>query len=365
MIKTKKQMFIVIGVFTLVMLLGTVTYAFFNYTRTGQANNIRTGQIHFLTTQGNTLNLTDLFPVASNEVGNNNAMTLRIEGSTSYSGGEEFEITFDSVNNTVNNKVIPINYIASYAPTSSGENVGSQSNNYFSERGSTTAVYDLTETGIVEEGKQILVGYIPVNGDIDGTLTIRAYLDSGNIAITDTLEGTEPASAEYENGTTSTWVDERVVMSTQDWNSLNNSNNPLSFRIKAVSQEGTWVENPDRIPTMDEMCPGCRFMYTTNSYYSVDGGESTLSDIEYNGDTLYDDYNDVIAGSGKNYFLGVKINSTTNKIEKAYACGIKSENPNNGTPFCIEKITTGFCPIIILYRPSFLLFPTATFTIST
>ena len=31
MIKTKKQMYIVIGAFALVMLLGAVTYAFFNF----------------------------------------------------------------------------------------------------------------------------------------------------------------------------------------------------------------------------------------------------------------------------------------------------------------------------------------------
>jgi len=35
MIKSRKHMFIVIGVFALVMLLGTFSYAFFNCTRTG------------------------------------------------------------------------------------------------------------------------------------------------------------------------------------------------------------------------------------------------------------------------------------------------------------------------------------------
>ena len=33
MIKSKRQMYIVVGVFALVMLLGTFSYAFFNYTR--------------------------------------------------------------------------------------------------------------------------------------------------------------------------------------------------------------------------------------------------------------------------------------------------------------------------------------------
>ena len=33
MIKSKKQSLIVIGVFALVLMLGTVTYSFFNYTK--------------------------------------------------------------------------------------------------------------------------------------------------------------------------------------------------------------------------------------------------------------------------------------------------------------------------------------------
>ena len=38
MIKSKKQMFIIVGAFILVLMLFTTTYAFFNYTRTGSAN---------------------------------------------------------------------------------------------------------------------------------------------------------------------------------------------------------------------------------------------------------------------------------------------------------------------------------------
>ena len=51
MIKSKKQMFTIISVFALVILLGTVSYAFFNYTRTGISNTIRVGRIYFNTTQ--------------------------------------------------------------------------------------------------------------------------------------------------------------------------------------------------------------------------------------------------------------------------------------------------------------------------
>ena len=51
MIKSKKQMILVIISFILVLVLGTFSYAFFNYTRTGGVNNVRVGRINFSSTQ--------------------------------------------------------------------------------------------------------------------------------------------------------------------------------------------------------------------------------------------------------------------------------------------------------------------------
>ena len=58
LIKSKKQMFIVIGAFVLTLMLFTTTYAFFNYTRTGARNIIKTGRIYFNSEQGTAINLT-------------------------------------------------------------------------------------------------------------------------------------------------------------------------------------------------------------------------------------------------------------------------------------------------------------------
>ena len=57
MLSNKKQMFMIIGIFALILTLTTVTYSFFNYTRTGAINNLGTGRIYFNSTQGNTLNI--------------------------------------------------------------------------------------------------------------------------------------------------------------------------------------------------------------------------------------------------------------------------------------------------------------------
>ena len=45
---------------------------------------------------------------------------------------------------------------------------------------------------------------------------------------------------------------------------------------------------------------------------------------------LYDNYEELIESTGKNYFLGVKLNSN-NEVTNAYACGVK-----DNVPFCIE-----------------------------
>ena len=344
MIKSRKQMFIVIGVFSLVLMLGTVTYAFFNYTRTGTANTIRTGRISFNTNQSNTLNLTNVFPLSASDAGNANldAVSVRIWGDTTYTGGEEYEISIVEVNNTIgsgqNAKTIPINYIATYTATLVQEGdpnvIGTNSDSYFTERGQSSPVYQLKTTGEAISGEQVLIGFIPSGATgIDGTLTIKAYLDSSKIAISDTYpaEETDTNSDGYIDGTPVSFGEGKTVLTTAEWNSLQNTQTPLSFKIKAISQEGTWVTAPVLTPTIAS-CPGCKFIITENSYlYSSDNinnnQPSTLSDFETNNEELTEDYTTL----HKNIFLGFKIENDT--IVKAYACGI---NPNSNTAFCLE-----------------------------
>ena len=96
MIKSKKQSLIVIGVFILVMLLTTITYAFFNYTRTGVSNTIKVGRISFVTRQTEIINLTNVFPISSSEATGENPnygeVVIEIVGDTDYTGGIEYVV---------------------------------------------------------------------------------------------------------------------------------------------------------------------------------------------------------------------------------------------------------------------------------
>ncbi len=88
----------------------------------------------------------------------------------------------------------------------------------------------------------ILVGYIPQNttlgtpSGINGKITIKAYLDKNKIAISDTYDGNETDLM----GTTNDWVDGRVVLTTEEWNSL--QQNGISFQVKVEANEDIWVE---------------------------------------------------------------------------------------------------------------------------
>ncbi len=327
----------VIGFAILLIALVGGTYAFFNYTRTGAANTIRTGRIYFNTTQGEELTLTNVFPMKSSEAGSANLdfVTVGIVGDTTYADGEEFEITLTGLNNTVNGKKIPINYIATYTAATGGS-IGEASGTYFTSRDDKDAnIYKLNATGEVVDGKQVLTGYIK-NGatGISGTLSIKAYIDADRIAISDTYYENAPtpsptasplASPNDEYGTTTEWVDGRVVLTTEEWNSL--ASTPISFKIKAKSNEGIWTS-----PQI-ESCIGCKFMYTTSNIYTVWNTTNHTPTVITTG--LNDNYLKVTGDSGKNYFLGVRLD-TNNQIVDAYACGLR-EN----IPFCIESKVDG------------------------
>ena len=250
MIKSKKQMFIVIGVFTLVMLLGTVTYAFFNYTRTGQANNIRTGRIYFNSSQDGRLQLTNVFPIDTAETGimddatKVGIVTIDVTGDTTYDNGVEYLVSAVNVTNTVGTKNVPISIDVSTSGT-----LGTSDDDYFDNRDTSTShIYKVLANDTISNNDQLMVGYIAKGTTgIDGTITIKAYIDKDKVAITDTYNSDGiPTDI---NGTTSEWVDGREVFTTTEWNSLSSSG--ISFQVRVEANEGTWVEEQLSVNTMN------------------------------------------------------------------------------------------------------------------
>ena len=115
--KDKRKSKIILAVLLVIGIVSVtvgVTYAFFNYTRTGLANTVSTGRIAFNSSQDGRINLTNIFPIDPEETGIMNDSTkvgtvaITVTGDTSYDSGVEYLVSAVNVNNTVGSKIVPI-----------------------------------------------------------------------------------------------------------------------------------------------------------------------------------------------------------------------------------------------------------------
>ena len=218
---------VIIGLLMIIGVIG-VTYAFFNYTRTGSPNTLSVGRIYFNHTQDGKIELSNVFPTNKNNLNSTNSdtVTINIAGDTTYTEGIEYKVTLEEVNNTINNKEVPISIKAT------ATNLGTEDNNYYTNRENKAKIYKLNSEGEAYNGKYIAVGYIPAGETgVEGSIDITAFIDTNKIAITDT----------YLNETNDDWVMGRDVFTTEEWNSITGTN-ALSFKVKVEAQEGIWVE---------------------------------------------------------------------------------------------------------------------------
>ncbi|MBR3661209.1 MAG: hypothetical protein IKN63_04870 [Bacilli bacterium] len=254
--KKKRTIITIVAMVLLVIVTASVTYAFFSYTRTGSANTISAGRISFNSQEGNAINLSNAFPISSTQAATDttNAKTLAITvtGDTDYTGGIEYLVTADDVHMTVgsgqNAKTIPVAIEVSV----SGNGLGSaETGEYYTNRSSyTTSKYKVEYDGTLDEDDHLLVGFIAPNTTagtiegVNGTINIKAYIDSDRVLISDTYpEGEVTIGGHtYYNGTPAT---DKMVFTTTEWNSIT-GNNSLSFKVKVEAREGTWVDEPPK-----------------------------------------------------------------------------------------------------------------------
>lgn len=254
--QSKQVLLSVIGVAILVVAVVGVSFAFFNYTRTGTANTVETGKIKFNSVAGEAIELRNVFPISSTALatdeGNHAQTTVTIVGETTYSKGLDWKVTAQEVNfkgnpESQNTTALPVNVKVEFA-AATGKTIGEAKATIGTNE--TTDCYKLYQydTGTaLQTGDTLAEGHIANSATYsDGTrysgiLTIKAYLDASQIAITDTLVGET-----YDGGTNGTtgnpgWVGTRTRLTTEQWNAL--AQYPLSFKVKVESREtgGTWV----------------------------------------------------------------------------------------------------------------------------
>lgn len=397
MIKSRKQMYLAIGAFALVLMLGTVTYAFFNYTRTGSANTIRTGRIAFNTEQGTAINLTNMFPIdVSNGIPNDatkvGSVTIHVTGDTSYSEGMEYLVSAVNVQNTIGSgvtqKTLPISIDVSVASNTENDpatTLGTSDSDYFTNRGASasSSIYKVLAGETINTNDQLLVGYIKSGATgVDGNIVIRAYLDKAKIAITDTYtEGT--VTRVIETGYTSAACETALTGVTNastycaTVSSLQNAidnGNLTAAQITLLVNAGL-VEEYTNVTTSNWVNE--RTVFTTTEWNSLQtNGISFQVKVESNEGIWVEDSNPPLAScpgegcvysstyellytkrntlnetstvlsagdystnyqdvliDGYHSFYGFVLNNNS-EIERAYLCGLKDDT----TLFCIEAV---------------------------
>ena len=243
---SKQVLLSVIGVAILVVAVVGVSFAFFNYTRTGTANTVKTGQIFFEQSQ-TSIELTNVFPVTAQEAaavpGNDpeNPVTnasvgyidITVHGYTTYTNGIDFTVKAVNVNTTTNvdggtNIDVPL----SVDVTSTGFDDATKATLTTTSYGPNQTTTVLPENATLASGKIKAGG--STSNNFTGHIYVKAYLDASKIAISDTYDATNPGTDNM--GTTTEWVAGRTVLTTAQWNSLSTS--PLSFKVKVEANEG-------------------------------------------------------------------------------------------------------------------------------
>ncbi len=192
---SKKILLSTIFIAVVIVALVGVTFAFFNYTRTGSSNIVKVGRIYFNTEQGNSINLSNVFPIDKNDVNtdtdNVGSVSIHITGDTTYSEGVEYLVTAEELHNTVGTKKMPINIDISYS-ANNNKTIGINDASYYTNRGGDTSRYKVLQNKLTStNNNKLIVGYIvPGNTGIDGTINIKAYIDKDKIAISDTYPST-------------------------------------------------------------------------------------------------------------------------------------------------------------------------------
>ena len=290
----KNKTIIISAIMVLILLLGT-TYAFFTYNRTSTTNHqLIAGEVYLNMNDNNELVLTNVFPETNEEARarNDNYITFTVVGKNTTTNKDLwYEIDLvEGTNITGKTRFNPSDIKFDLTETVNGVD---------------TLVVDAKSVSDFNS-KKIWVNSVNRNTTTELTRTykLRMWL-SDEVLISDTDEDASYTTGEYKN----------------------------SYASIKIQTQGDFTEK-SLYPTMAEMCPGCVYTNTEDSYWTTWNTESETPTVLTSND-YEENYQTVITNSGKNYFLGLKLNGS-NQITNAYACGVY-----NSHPFCIEGTSDG------------------------
>ena len=240
--QSKKVLLSVIGVAILVVAVVGVSFAFFNYTRTGAANSIGTGKINFTSGYGpnlgdDTIAISNFFPLATGQEANSSnsdSMVITISGGTTYTEGLDYRLVVTGMTGTQVG-IIPVQV----SVTQSG--LTNATGNTFTPLPDPNGGAARNGYVTVTDGLVLAEGFIAATNPYavtNGTITITGSIPA-TVAISDTYDETNGVSDNM--GTTTQWVGTRTHVTTTQWNSL--STTPITFQVRVESRQhgGTYA----------------------------------------------------------------------------------------------------------------------------
>ena len=193
----------------------------------------------------------------------------------------------------------------------------------------TSGTLTINNKGKVTSGtiiiKKYVIGYDGTKCTYQGEPGVTIASSETTVYVGGTLQlnvTTVPANqtVTYESSNTSV----ATVSNTGVVTGVSVGNVTITVHMGSKSDKITLTVKQPSVPTMDEMCPGCQFVYTTDE---LTIGTSTAPEGTTN------DYTTLT--STHPYFLGIITNSSTGVIERTFACGVEGT-----TPFCLEGYDT-------------------------
>ncbi len=216
MLNNKKMIYIIVGSILLVTLIVGVTYAWFNYTRTGGNNSMTTGTIEFNFTDDTLMDITNDFPeypdMTNSELialKSTHTGSLNITGHNTLSDGVRYSIYLvhgDDISGKQRLDDLSVKFQLEPAFTSGSNGFTVLSNNYSTP---TNLVFTngkaLISTGLVKDTIQsTTVDYnfymwIDAGTTFISSTTKRLVLPEGNPSLADTTSGNTTASRYMKN----------------------------------------------------------------------------------------------------------------------------------------------------------------------
>ncbi len=185
---SKQVLLSVLGIAVLVVAVVGVSFAFFTYSKNGEANNtIQTGSIFFQFTEGTAITLSNQFPIpdsqgatlTSSVEGDNPSLTFYIKGTNTSTKDINYTITATNGENMTGKTRLNDSGIKLYLDAS-GATTGTVTNNYSAVTGTPVGT-----DGSLASGRVLATGTIPggTNTEATNTFVLHMWISAAAVSI--------------------------------------------------------------------------------------------------------------------------------------------------------------------------------------